>query len=269
MVAWAQAPASAPAVMRCAGVISSGSGVTTCTGQAGKRGALFSGLGCRGTALPWHAHPCTPPARPQAAAERVLAAVAPRSCGSAACPTRLSASFSVSLMAVSGAIFTTLVPLPLKNARTVPAAAAAGQRRHGTSARPHGGCARPPRGATVLHHVCRQCCTTMHPLCPLRTFRRHLAHALHDGQPPLAVLYLQQHLEPVYRRGGCPADRARYACSAGGRGGGGGEGGQGYAPLRRRRWRARPLLPSGAWRRDQAVEQRCHAAPTHLLPAAA
>lgn len=44
------------------------------------------------------------------------------------------------------------------------------------------------------------------------TFCRHLAHALLYRQPPLAVLYLQQHLEPVYRRRGCAAHSARYAC---------------------------------------------------------
>ena len=67
-------------------------------------------------------------------------------------PTCLSASFRVSLMAVSGAILTTLVPLPLKKARTLPA-------HSGWRSRP-GGAARTARGQQGRCHGRRSSCPT-------------------------------------------------------------------------------------------------------------
>lgn len=76
-------------------------------------------------------------------------------------PTCLSASFRVSLMAVSGAILTTLVPLPLKKARTLPA--------HSGWRSRQGGAARTARGQQGRCHGRRSSCPTQPSTSPAST----------------------------------------------------------------------------------------------------
>lgn len=140
-------------------------------------------------------------------------------------------SLKVSFSAVSGAIFTTLAPLPLKNARSVPAqecsispgasccmcaAVSCGTRyclgtpivpallklsdrctvTYGVSHGKVQACVRPPADSPAA-----------------RTLGRHLAEGAAHGEPAAAVRDLHQHLEPVDRRRGRAADRPRDACN--------------------------------------------------------
>ena len=91
---------------------------------------------------------------------------------------RLIRSLKVSLMAVSGAIFSTFVPLPRKNALSVPA-----------------------------HRACRSKSAPLQAIIPQGgyglTLGDHAVPALTDGEGMGHILDLQQHLDTVYWRSGC------------------------------------------------------------------
>lgn len=81
------------------------------------------------------------------------------------------------------------------------------------------------------------------------TLCRHLADAFLYREPPLAVLNLEQHLQPVHRGRGCSANRSRHACRRRQpkeqRGGG-----FACASMRRRR--------EGTWERKPATDSSQH-----------
>jgi hypothetical protein len=119
-------------------------------------------------------------------------------------------------MAVSGAILSTLAPLPLKNVVQEPVVCrACTQRLYATASLLQSTpcesqlCVPPAPHYGIMHAR-----TTAAGLHSPSTFRCHARNALTQCHASYGVvLDLQQHFQAVHRRGQCAADRARQSCS--------------------------------------------------------